>query len=410
MFLELLFFRNQDDSKTSLNDHASAISLRYKQSVRKQSLHDRFSDKAVAFMKSLVGEQLKKQITTDLVDTLPYFKTIKIKDSTRFQLPAHLKEHYPGSGGAASGAGVHIQFEFDFLKGEVSDLRVSDAKRQDSTDASETLQMINKGDLIIRDLGYFDQKILNAIDLRQAFYISRVQPKLTLYNCNSEKIDVRQLAQQMKGKGISQMEMLITTNEIKKPVRLFVELLPDEIISRRMAKVRKEAVKKGRNVSKDYQAYATLNLFITNAPSKALSMSQARNLYRLRWQIELRFKAWKSFCQLHKVKKMNRYRFECYLYAKLLYLLVHWQIACNFMSICWQGTARLISINKFYKISTDHVLLLRESILGGTSALINHLENLYSISKTHLLLERRKNKLGAEEILLLFIEKQPKNA
>jgi hypothetical protein len=139
MFLDLLFFRNQDDNKISLNSHASALNLRYEKKIKKQSIHDRFTGKAVAFIRSLVNDQLTNQITNAIADI------IKIKDSTRFQVPDHLKDQYPGSGGAASKAGIHIQFEYDFLNGEINDLNVTDAKRQDYTDAFETMQAVEKG-------------------------------------------------------------------------------------------------------------------------------------------------------------------------------------------------------------------------------------------------------------------------
>jgi IS4 transposase len=162
--------------------------------------------------------------------------------------------------------------------------------------------------MIIRDMGYFDQKVLNCIDSKEACYVSRAKPKLTLYDLDGKQIDMKELAQKMKKKRLQQMEMWVTTNEIKKPIRLLVELMPDEIINNRLAKAEKEARKKGRQLSAKYKAYAALNLFITNADKEILSTEQLRKLYHLRWQIELRFKAWKSFCQLHKVKKMNKYR------------------------------------------------------------------------------------------------------
>lgn len=404
MFLDLLFFRNQDDSKTSLNDHASSLKLRYKKGIKKQSLHDRFSDKAVKFIKSLVDEQLKSQLAVNVLNS-KHFKSVKIKDSTRFQIPEHLKEWYPGSGGAASAAGVHIQFEFDLLKGYVSDLHVTHAKRQDSTDASETVESVEKGDLIIRDLGYFDQNVLNRIDGQLAYYISRVQPKLSLYDSDRKKIDMEELLRKMKKKRIQQMTMMVTTNEIKKPVRLLVELLPGEVVNARLAKIAKEARKKNRQVTELYKTYAAFNLFITNVGEEILSTDQVRKLYHIRWQIELRFKAWKSFCQLHKVKKMNRYRFECYLYAKLLYILLNWQMAYTFMAISWRSIAKLVSINKFYKMSTDHIDILRQKILEGARSLQDHIKTLYKISRETLLLEKRKNGLGTQEILMILQKK-----
>ena len=53
-------------------------------------------------------------------------------------------------------------------------------------------------------------------------------------------------------------------------------------------------IKKER-VSSDDITRSKVNIFITNIPASELSMEQAYALYKIRWQIELLFKIWKTF-------------------------------------------------------------------------------------------------------------------
>jgi IS4 transposase len=62
-----------------------------------------------------------------------------------------------------------------------------------------------------------------------------------------------------------------------------------------------------------------------------LPIEKIRRTYYLRWQIELVFKTWKSFFEINKVKKVKKERLECQLLAKLIWVLLNWQLfrSCN---------------------------------------------------------------------------------
>lgn len=64
------------------------------------------------------------------------------------------------------------------------------------------------------------------------------------------------------------------------------------------------------------------NLYLTNTPENALPEDAVFDIYGLRWQIELLFKIWKSLLCIDKVGKMNIFRFESYLYGRLLFILL----------------------------------------------------------------------------------------
>jgi len=87
--------------------------------------------------------------------------------------------------------------------------------------------------------------------------------------------------------------------EAKIPVRLVIELMPDAVYEQRMRKTLKIHKKKGYQTSEEYKFMSRFNLFITNVPKETLPDEVVSVLYRMRWQIELIFKIWKSIFGIH---------------------------------------------------------------------------------------------------------------
>lgn len=405
-------FNVHDNGSASLNDQSLSIELRQGTSIRKQSLDERYNAGSVAFIKSLLAEQLKTQVSANLATAcLERFSSVKIKDSTRFQLPSSLQDAYPGSGGAASSAGMHIQFEFDLKSGEVSTIKATDAKRQDATDAQDTISDIEEGSLIIRDMGYFSSKVLRDIDRqRKAFYIIRMVPGLKVFRLINDKfiaIDLQRETRAMKKAGIGYQELDVYLEaNTKYPLRLLMEMMPQEEVERRMRRAKENAKKKGKNLRKTYRAYASLGLFLTNVPKDWLKTEHIRTVYRLRWQIELRFKCWKGLCRIHAVKKVKLHRFETALYARLLYILVQWEISLALTSLHWKKEQTLMSIYKCYKMLMQCSELLREALFSNHRKLKSYFKLIESLNHKNLKLEKRKNHLAFFEILHTEINKK----
>jgi IS4 transposase len=93
-----------------------------------------------------------------------------------------------------------------------------------------------------------------------------------------------------------------------------------------------------------------LNVFITNVSAEELTVQQADDLYKIRWQIELVFKVWKSILKIHLLRKMRPERVKCYLYGKLLWILLCWDITVSFEPLIWKQKERLQSLYKCYAL------------------------------------------------------------
>ena len=125
------------------------------------------------------------------------------------------------------------------------------------------------------------------------------------------------------------MELDVTIYEKDKtPCRLILEMVSNAEYERRFEKARVSAKSRGLAISDLYKLKMRYNTFITNVCCSILSVAIVWKTYYLRWQIELVFKTWKSFFRIDKVKKE---RLECQLLAKLLWILIYWNLfrTCN---------------------------------------------------------------------------------
>lgn len=106
--------------------------------------------------------------------------------------------------------------------------------------------------------------------------------------------------------------------QTKLPCRLLAVRLPPQAVASKRRKANASARRKGRTLSATSLAELEWNVFVTNVPETWLSLEQITLIYRLRWQIELLFKLWKSECQIDQIAGSTQNRALCEMYAKLI--------------------------------------------------------------------------------------------
>jgi len=89
---------------------------------------------------------------------------------------------------------------------------------------------------------------------------------------------------------------------------------------------------------------------MTNAPADKLPAKLVRMVYTIRWQVELLFKIWKSVFKIDKVKKMSIFRFECYIYSKLIAILLTLHIHNKLGQFLWDEEEFELSTIKTAKL------------------------------------------------------------
>ncbi len=407
-----MVFNSENLKDQSLNDLSIELNNRYDVEISKQGLHERFNSYALVFLKQALEQLLEKQLAIDLSLTeFEAFNRILIKDSVCFQIDGSLAQHYPGSGGCGSEAAVRIQFEYDLLSGNINDLSIHGFNDQDSKDSTATIEKTQQGDLIIRDLAYMNLEALKQFIKRGIFFLCRCHTNVHIYEMKAGhyvELNFIDITHYLKKHHLSVIEkQAYYGKKDKLKVRLIIHLLPEQEIAKRLTRARKNSSKKGQpNLSKAYKARVALNLFITNANHDQIPTEHVWPLYRLRWQIELIFKIWKSIGHLEKVKKVNIYRFECYIYSKLIIIVLGWQIIWTIAKQLYHRLAKALSFYKAFKtLLRQKIDDLRQVILLRTESLTDFMTDFYKISSTNHLLEKRKQQPTSLEILLSFITK-----
>lgn len=158
-------------------------------------------------------------------------------------------EYYPGSGGSGSKASVRIQFEYDILCGNINDLSVNAFNDQDAKDSIATLELVEKGDLIIRDLAYTSLTVLNAIVAKIAFYLCRLNSQVKVYEKKGDlykEVNFRKLCKYMKKNNIDIVEKKVYLGfKEKMKTRLVIHAMPEEEAAKRIRKARGKSKKNG---------------------------------------------------------------------------------------------------------------------------------------------------------------------
>ena len=341
-------------------------------------------------------------------DLLPVCETIRIKDATSFQLPEELCDVYPGSGGKTSKACLKIQFEYDLKSGKILELSVGPYTTSDLTNSYETIESVNEKDLLIRDLGYIGLNFLEKVENRSAFYLNRIKSNISVWTTGKTgqlvAFDLAKIERQMRKSKTNTREFLVCLGSDKKvKCRLIVECLPEEVKAEKLRKANRAAQREGRQLGKDTIARVGLNLFVTNMKEEDIPKEQVWSLYRLRWQIELVFKVWKSIASVDKIKKVKRERIECHLYGKLLWALLGW-------NIFWRITNHLHDKTKavsFYKMMKDlrkfcDHLKTEASIKAGRIGF--SIQRFVEDVLRNCMLEKKKRKLSSIDIITRILD------
>jgi hypothetical protein len=325
-FLKTGVFGFLENPKASLTDLAQ-VCLELGVKVTPQGLDERINTFSVAFLHEMFNramEKFRSEIALPL-SILQQFTAINLLDSTQLVLPDNMKEEYPGCGGNGTQASLKIQLVFDFLRGNMQQV-VLQAGRQADQAYRDYLTMVEVGSLTIMDLGYFCLDAFQAIKDKGAYFISRYLYPTALSTSDGQRIDLLCLLRKQTDAIIEIPVLLGARHQIA--CRLILLRLPKQVAQERRRKAKAKAVKRGKPLSKDYLSLLDWTILLTNVPVSMLSIEQVACLYRVRWQIELVFKLWKSYCGLERVALWRKERVLTELYAKMIgIVLMHFLIA-----------------------------------------------------------------------------------
>jgi hypothetical protein len=297
--------------------------------ITASGLNQRVNEQGAELLKRLLAKSIQMS-QTDLVraELLQQFTSVQIIDSSYLALPKSLAAEYAGLGRAGA-AGMKVYLNYNYMQGEISDLNLTSGRAADQKSRIH-LDQAQAGSLHLFDLGFFKQDIFAEFSQKKAYFISRYQPQTAVYEQQEQKTSF-DLVGHLRQSKADQLSLSIFLGEkARVPVRLVAQRLPPEVAAARRRKAKEKAKKDGRRSALTERSLHLLDwaIFITNVPEAWLSVEQILLIYRLRWQIELIFKFWKSRAKLKEIGPYRPARVLCQCYARLTALvLFHFLVA-----------------------------------------------------------------------------------
>jgi hypothetical protein len=288
-------------------------------SLSKQALWERVGPQAIEFLRACLGLVIGRNVVADrsLPGALKHFKRVLVQDSTLIKLCPGLAKSFPGSAnhrGSKSGQ-LRIQAVYDLVTQQFLSFSLSSFRRNDQAAAFDILSLVGKGDLVLRDLGYFVLASLQQIADAGAFFLSRLRSDCSLWDATTGRpLD---LLKQLKRYGNLDRQVLVGAQQL--PCRLVAIKLDEATAAERRRRARLNRDKRCHPSQRDLQLLGWA-LFITNVSRHQVSAQAVARIYGLRWRIETIFKSWKSHFKITTVPQGSASALQVVIYARLIFL------------------------------------------------------------------------------------------
>jgi hypothetical protein len=216
---------------------------------------------------------------------------------------------------------LKVQLVYDFLSGNLSQLAIQ-AGRAPDQGYTQYLDIVTAGSLVRLDLGYFRLASLDEIARKGAFFLMRYLYHTVVCSLEGSRLDLLAYLESQGQAAVERPVQLGTSSKTPVTCRLISVPVPLALAEERRRKVKRNAQEHGKTATERQLRMLSWSIFLTNVPAKWLSTTQVIAFYRIRWQIELVFKFWKSYCGLDKLPGVRPVRVMTEFYAKLLVAIV----------------------------------------------------------------------------------------
>ena len=220
-------------------------------------------------------------------------------------------------------ARVHLQLR-------LSDLEILDALMDDRS-VGETFKHFTwrPGQLALGDRGYANPPGIASVVEQGADVLVRVnRGTLPMKTLDGEPLALLDWLRGTKGYAPREQRVTIYSREHEREIegRLIAVRLPSAAAKEARARVRSELGRKAKAIDLEVAQYVVV---FTTVPAQRMPAAMCLDLYRLRWQVELQFKRWKSLCHFDRLPNYRDDTILSWLYAKLLLALIMHRIASS---------------------------------------------------------------------------------
>ena len=359
-----------------------------------------------------VLEDQRRRFTANCLATVQQrytglFRRIIIEDGSVLPLHQRLVEHFKGSVNQhGETSALRLRWAFDFLSGQTIDAQLHHWKENDMSTAFELISYLKKGDLILRDMGYFCLQCFHEIAARGAWFITRLPEGTVVADMDGERMNIPGMLRGLRKSARKVHEWQVKVGG-SKPVkgRLIAARIDSGKAGERKRKLRASAREKGRMPTRDQLEMCDWVVVFTNVEAATMDAGSVAQLYRARWMVEIFFKGMKSGQQLENWSRhnTNENTIQCLAYAQMIIGLLSLNL--------WRLMGRLLSGGG--RDSTGEGT--REQVPGNSPAVptigpLKAFELLVPLLEKFFAGELRCRKLGAELARIARYAAQEKRA
>jgi hypothetical protein len=359
-FLQALTFGCLKRRLAPLEDLAHALG------ISKQALDQRLEKpSAPAFFKAALLDAVQHVLDARpaLCPLLDSFDGVYLDDCTSAWLPDDAACDFAGTGGTSpddAKARMKVLVRWEIQKGNLCHVGIHKGRLSDH-EALDLAPAVPEGGLHLRDLGFCDFERLRTESEQGVNWITRLPAQTRLYPPDERDLPLAEQLASWREEGVVAADVDAGVGD-KQGVqgRLVCLACPQDVVARRLAALEKDARHRGRPVSARQREMCRWTVLFTNVPRERLSTQQVWQVYRLRWQIELLFKRFKSEGGLGQTRSGKRNRVESEWYVKLLGQLIR-----NWAQMLHGGPLCDVNFAQVGRVIADGVLKIAEALRNG---------------------------------------------
>jgi Transposase DDE domain len=314
------YWGNPQATTSDLNQAAGAVGIQ----ISRQGIEQRYSPEAAAVLKRVLEASIERMISANPVNlpVIRRFSAVRIMDSSTITLPAELASVWSGCGEDFSG--LKISVDWDLKSGRLDGPHLADGRRHDQKLVREH-QTVQAGEVVLRDLGYFNLETFADLESQEAYWVSYCKQGTVM--TTHDGLLVNELKVLPKKVGGSLDLAIYLGKEEHLAARLVAVRLPAALTRKRRKHLREIARRKQQSVSERALKLAAWLILVTNIPASLLTLDEVCVLLGCRWQIERLFRLWKEDGQVDEWRSHKPWHILCEVYAKLIAcILQHWII------------------------------------------------------------------------------------
>jgi hypothetical protein len=315
--------------------------------VSKQSIFDRLHSEATIFAQQLLEHVLMQQGSKGFTSELfSYFGNVLLQDSTTLRLPQVLSKIFPGNHSRGEQKAVaRIQSIFSLKTMKFIKFSLCGFTQNDQGASGEILPLVKDGDLVIWDLRNFSLSVFEKLISANVYMLSRLRYGVTVFDAQGNIILLKELLEQKRG--VDRWVYIGSTTKVR--VRLVMLPVPAQQAAEKMRRAKQDRDTR-LNHNKEYYEWLKYNAYITTVGKEVWAAAEVYKAYKVRWQIEITFKCWKSGFNLQHIlhegcTNENRVRVSIFLMLLFMCVFMH-KIYVHYREAIETKTNKRISLLK----------------------------------------------------------------